>query len=98
MTIFGNYVCDVSEVKDAIWSFPNGSGVKLDGLLPQHIKDFTEESLGPQADKLLDTLVNFMNLIVFAGKIPAQACPVFFGAKLIALSKEDNGATTAYSQ
>jgi hypothetical protein len=54
--------------------------------------------LGPQADKLLDTLVNFMNLIVFAGKIPAQACPVFFGAKLIALSKEDNGATTAYSQ
>ena len=47
--------------------------------------------MGPQADKLLDTLVNFMNLIVFAGKIPTQACPVFFGAKLIALSKEDNG-------
>ena len=86
-----NYVCDVSEVKDAIRSFPNGSGGGPDGLLPQHIKDFTEESLGPQADKLLDTLVNFMNLIVFAGKIPTQACPVFFGAKLIALSKEDNG-------
>jgi len=32
-----------------------------------------------------------MNLIVFAGKIPTQACPVFFEAKLIGLSKEDKG-------
>ena len=84
-------ICDVSQLKKAIGSFPNGSGGGPDGLLPQHIKDCSEESMGGQSTKFLETLVKFYNNIVFPGKIPVQACHVFFGANLIALSKPDGG-------
>ena len=84
-------ICDRADVRRAINSFPNGSGGGPDGLLPQFLKDFSDEAMGEQANKFLDSLVNFLNNIVFAGKIPNEACAVFFGAKLIALSKGENG-------
>ena len=48
--------------------------------------DMTGEALGTDADKLLDSLVTFMNRIVFPGKIPPGVCPSFFGATLMALT------------
>ena len=85
------YVCTKEEVKKALRSFPNGSGGGPDGLFPQHLKDCTEDSLGDVADKLLEALTKFINVVVLPGKVPKEACGVFYGANLIALSKEDNG-------
>ena len=84
-------ICDREDVRRAIFSFPNGSGGGPDGLLPQILKDFSDQLIGEQANKFLDSLVNFLNNVVFAGKIPKEAAAVFFGAKLIALSKGENG-------
>ena len=47
--------------------------------------------LGEESEKLLDSLVAFMNQIVFPGKIPEGVCPSFFGANLMCLVKPDGG-------
>ena len=75
----------------AIHSFKKGAAGGPDGLLPQHLVDMCGDSLGEPASKLLDTLVNFMNLIVYPGKVPALVKEIFYGANLIALKKEDGG-------
>ena len=79
------------DIKRAISSFKPGSSGGPDGLLPQHMKDMTADSLGETAFKLVDTLVEFYNKIVLCGKVPNEICSIFFGANLIALSKSDNG-------
>ena len=79
------------EVKNAIKSFRNGSGGGPDCLLPQHLKDMIEDSLGGAAIQLLDALMDFCSNIVLRGKVPRVVCPLFFGATLIALSKDDGG-------
>ena len=48
-------------------------------------------ALGEPATQLVNSLVSFMNLIVFPGKVPKEICETFYGATLIALSKEDGG-------
>merc|ERR1712020_54115 len=58
---------------------------------PQHLCDMCEQFLGEPALKLVDTLVSFMNKIVYPGKVPKEFCETFYGANLIALSKEDGG-------
>ena len=43
------------------------------------------------ASALKNALMDFMNQIVFPGKIPDWMFPIFYGAQLIALSKPDGG-------
>ena len=74
-----------------IKSFPPGSSGGPDGLKPQHIKDLTQESLGEDSTNLLDTLAEFFNEIIFKGKVPEAACPMFYGGNLLALSKDCGG-------
>ena len=84
-------VCTREDVLKAIKSFRNGSGGGPDGLLPQHLKDLTAEYLGQTANSLLDALMDLLNNIIFAGKVPSFMVPIFYGADLIALSKDDGG-------
>ena len=51
----------------------------------------TNEELGATANLVLDTLVDFYNLIVFAGKIPVEVCEIYYGANLMGLAKDDGG-------
>ena len=53
--------------------------------------DLTQDSLGEDSKNLLDVLVEFFNEIVFKGKISNEACPMFYGGNLIALSKSGVG-------
>ena len=76
---------------EAIKSFKNGSAGGPDGFMPQFLKDVTKEELGATANLVLDTLVDFYNLIVFAGKIPDEVCEIYYGANLMGLAKDDNG-------
>ena len=77
------------ELRKGITRFNPGSSGGQDCLLPQHLKDLTEESMGTIATDLLDALCRLLNEIVLPGSIPAPICPVFYGAKLFALSKPD---------
>ena len=78
-------------MRKAINSFKKGSAGGPDGLLPQHLIDMTGEVYGEDSEKLLDSLVTFMNTIVYPGKIPEGVCPSFFGANLMCLMKPDGG-------
>ena len=49
------------------------------------------DDLGEPAAKLIDTLVSFLNLIIFPGKVPSVVKETFYGANLIALRKVDGG-------
>ena len=84
-------ICDKNDVIQAIKSFKNGSAAGPDGFMPQFLKDVTNEELGATANLVLDTLVDFYNLIVFAGKIPDEVCEIFYGANLMGLAKDDGG-------
>ena len=75
----------------ALHSFKKGAAGGPDGLLPQHLSDMIGEALGEPASKLADTLVTFMNTIVYPGKVPTEVTETFYGANLIALGKEDGG-------
>ena len=49
-------------------------------------------TIGPQGDaavNLLDTITDFLNVVVISGRLPDWMCLVFYGARLIALSKPD---------
>ena len=84
-------ICDKKDVVQAIKSFKNGSAAGPDGFMPQFLKDVTNEELGATANLVLDTLVDFYNLIVFAGKIPVEVCEIYYGANLMGLAKDDGG-------
>ena len=47
--------------------------------------------LGNGAVYLLDALTDFLNEVVVSGQGPEWIRPIFYGARLIALSKSDNG-------
>ena len=78
-------------VLKAIHSFKKGAAGGPDGFLPQHLIDMCGEALGEPASKLVNTLVNFLNLIVFPGKVPTEVAEMLYGANLIALGKKDGG-------
>ena len=86
-----NFKVDKAKLKKAIHSFKKGIAGGPDGLRPQHLIDMTGEILGETAEKLLDALVDFLNLIIFPGNIPKEVQPIFFSANLVALSKVDGG-------
>ena len=79
------------DIRQAIKSFRNGSGGGPDGLLPQHLKDMTGAQLGDAAINLLDTLTYFLNEVVVSSQIPDWIRPIFYGARLVTLSKSDSG-------
>lgn len=79
------------QVAECIQSFPNGSSGSLDGLTPQHLKDiFINVLEGPVKDNNLERFSKFLTLLANE-PIPSEAREIFFGARLIALSKKDGG-------
>ena len=76
------------ELRKCINSFKRGSGSGHDGLTPDHLKDLINENLGICADDLLDSMCVLLNETVLPGKVPGAIRPIFYGAKLIALSKK----------
>ena len=78
------------DVVKAIFSFPSGSAAGHDGLRPQHLKDLITKSVGDARFQLTNSLVKFVNLVV-SGQVPSLVRPFFFHAKLIGLSKKDDG-------
>ena len=71
----------------AITSFQNGSGGGPDGLLPQHLKDLTGNSVGDGGVSLLASLGGLLSLIL-EGRTPPPIRPLFYGANLTALTKK----------
>ena len=81
---------EVSEddVRKAISSFPAGSSGGPDGIRPQHIKDLIQcQEAG--AD-LLSALTLFTNTVL-EGRCPPDIATIFFGGRLIALTKKSGG-------
>ena len=70
--------------------FPNSSSAELDGISPQILKNSTAKSNGQTGLNFLRDLTNLVNVIL-EGKVPFELRPYFFGAKLIALKKQDGG-------
>ena len=84
-------VCTKEDVRKGIQSFPNGSGAGIMGLYPQHLKDLTSKQMGIVGENLIEAIRDFLNEIVFKGKVPEEALQLFYGATLMALSKIDGG-------
>ncbi len=78
------------EVYDSIQSFANGSASGIDGIRPQHLKDFVATSNSDAAPKLLQSIMNLENLML-SGKVISSICPIIYGATLCALSKKCGG-------
>ena len=72
----------------AIISFPNGSAVGPDKIVPQIFKDLVSKSNGSAGLNFLKSLTKLINLIGDR-KTPKTLRPFFFGANLIALIKID---------
>ena len=77
-----------SIVLQAIRSFPAGSSGGPDGFRPQHLADLIACKTGGLA--LLSATTGFVNFIL-SGGCPPDICPVFFGARLIAIEKKSGG-------
>lgn len=76
-------------VAQAILSFPTGSAGGPDGLRPQRLKDLLHAPSG-SVPSFLSTLAAFVSLVT-NGKTPAEIRPLFFGARLTAISKKGGG-------
>ncbi|OXA48561.1 Retrovirus-related Pol polyprotein from type-1 retrotransposable element R1 [Folsomia candida] len=81
---------DPIEITTAISSFPPGSAGGLDSLRPQILKDLVATEQGEVGDKLIEAILNFTNFVL-SGGVPAQFCPIFYGASLTALKKKTGG-------
>ena len=73
----------------AIRSFPAGSSGGPDGFLPQHLKDMLNPPSGV-ISPFLTALSSFISHVL-NGNIPVSIRPVFFGARLVALTKRNGG-------
>ena len=71
-------------------SFPKGSAVDPDEIVPQIFKDLISKSNDSAGLNFLTSLTKLIKLIG-DGKIPEYLRPFLFGAKLIALIKIDGG-------
>ena len=79
------------DVKLGIHSFKKGAAGGPDGLCPQHLQDMTGQALGETGNRLLETIVDFINLLVLPGKVNEKAKASFYGGNATALSKPDGG-------
>ena len=79
------------DVKWSIRSFKKGAAGGPDGFRPQHLLDMTGQALGETGNRLLESLVDFINLLVLPGKINEKATATFYGGNGTALLKPDGG-------
>ena len=86
--LFCMYIC--TDVIHAVLSFPTDSVGGPDGLRPQHLKDLVTYTLIEGSDRLLDSLTEFVNLVI-CGKVPVNARPFFLSAILTGLGKKGGG-------
>ena len=76
------------DVRKAVLSFLAGSAGGPDSLRPEHLRDMVlRKEAGPE---LITALTGFINLVL-AGRCPTGVAPVFFGGRLLALSKKSGG-------
>ena len=80
---------DEKDIVKAVMSFPPGSSGGPDGLRPQHLKDLVNCNENGGHD-LVSSLTAFANTLL-GGVCPAPVVPLFFGGRLIALSKKSGG-------
>jgi hypothetical protein len=73
-------------IASSISSFPRGSSGGVSGLTPDHLRELMRD---PSTD-LLPALRHALILIA-TGRVPAEARPFIYGAKLSALAKKDGG-------
>ena len=81
---------EVSEddVKMAILSFPAGFSCGPDGIRPQHLKDLIQcQEAGPNLHLALTLFTN----TVLEVRCPCGIVAIFFGGRLIALTKKSDG-------
>ena len=71
-------------------SFPNGSSAGLDGISLQILKTLIAKSNRQTGLNFLRALTNLVNVIL-DGRVPLELRSYFFGAKLIAVKKHDEG-------
>ena len=83
-----NLTVDQNAVQKAVTSFPPGSAGGPDGLRPQQLKELVQ--CREAGAHLLAALTDFVNMIL-AGRCPVAIASVFFGGRLIALSKKSGG-------
>ena len=79
-----------TDIRSTIKSFAPGSAGGPDGLRPQHLKDLTTASAGEAGQRLLVQLTKFTNLCLL-GRVPVEIQPIFCGASLCALNKQNGG-------
>ena len=83
-----SFTVNEDDVRKAVLSFPAGSAGGPDSLRSQHLRDMVlRKEAGPQ---LIMALTGFINLVL-AGRCPTGVAPVFFGSRLLALSKKSSG-------
>ena len=74
----------------ALMTFPYSSSVVLDGILRHFLNNLSARSNRQTGLNFLRALSNLVNVIL-EGKVPSLLRPYFFGAKLNALKKPDEG-------
>lgn len=87
-TSLNSLVVDKKDILKAISSFPPGSAAGPDGLRPQHLKDLAQ--CGEAGSGFIDALTDFVNFVL-DGHCHAHVKPLFFGGRLLALSKKCGG-------
>ena len=79
------------DVKWGIRSFKKGAAGGPDGFRPQHLLDMTGQTLGETGNRLLETLADLINLVIFPGKVHEKATATLYGGNATALLKPDGG-------
>jgi len=79
------------DVKWGIRSFKKGASGGPDGFRPQHLLDMTGQALGETGNRLLENVVDLINLKIFPGKVNEKATATFYGGNATALSKPNGG-------
>ena len=87
----GHFWLSKEDVKHGLRSFKKGAAAGPDGLRPQHLLDMTGQALGETGNRLLETLVDFLNLCVLPGKVNEKTQATFYSGNLTALMKPDGG-------
>ena len=74
-------------MREAIFSMAMASAPGPDGLRVSHLRQMLSEEVGEEASRLSQTLDLFASVIT-SGRVPDSIRPYFFGARLVALSKQ----------
>ena len=77
-----------AQIRAAISSFPHGSGAGLDGLRPQHLKDYISITAGDASTSLLISLKELVNYLA-NGHLLTDLRPFLYGAQLHGLCKSN---------